>query len=561
MRRAFHEDDHEASRLAVREVVLFPMANEDRFFLTGGRTPMQNAGLGGWPARRAQMTPDHAAFTYRDRSLTYAEVHQRTTRLASRLRDAGVRAGDRVAYLGPNHTAFVETMFATHVLGGIFVPLNFRLAAPEIAYMLNDSEATVLIYAPECAEAVRALPDASAPNTSAPDTSTPPAVVALTSPAPGEHEYETWLSAGDAAPIDVPVSLDDVALILYTSGTTGRPKGATLTHGNLTWNTFNLMVGVDVTGDEVTLISAPLFHVGALGQTLLPTFIKGGHSVIMPSWDVNACYDLIERHGVTWMFGVTTMYAALARSPRWAAADLSSLRSLMSGGAAIPASLIRTYQERGLVFCQGYGLTETAPGATFLEASQSARKVGSAGAPVFFANVRVVRSDLADVAVGEPGEVLVQGPNVTPGYWRNPGATAAAFSEGGWFHSGDIATVDGDGYVYIVDRVKDMYISGGENVYPAEVEGVVFEHPAVAEVAVIGVPDPTWGEVGHAFVVRRPGSHVTADELRDFLLGRLAKYKIPRYFDMVDDLPKTASGKIRKPELRRRRGLAAAGPA
>ncbi|MER6949188.1 long-chain fatty acid--CoA ligase [Nonomuraea sp. NPDC000554] len=488
------------------------------------------------------MTPNRTAFVFGDRTLTYADIHERTTRLASRLRDAGVRDGDRVAYLGPNHAAFAETMFATHLLGGIFVPLNFRLAAPEIAYMLEQSGATVLIYGPQCAETVRALPDPSVPLT----------IVALTSPAAGERAYETWLSQGDPAPIDVPVALDDVALILYTSGTTGRPKGATLTHGNLIWNTFNVIIGVDVASDEVTLISAPLFHVAALDQTLLPTFIKGGRSVIMPSWNVDECYDLIDKHRITWMFGVATMFAALARSPRWAAADLSSLRHLMSGGAAVPASLIRTYQDRGLVFCQGYGLTETAPGATFLEASESTRKVGSAGVPVFFASVRVVRHDLTDVAVGEPGEVLIKGPNVTPGYWRNPEATAAAFSEGGWFHSGDVATLDEEGHLYIVDRVKDMYISGGENVYPAEVEKVMSEHPAVAEVAVIGVPDAKWGEVGRAFVVRRPGADVTGDELRDFLLGRLARYKIPRYVDVVDDLPRTGSGKLRKPELRNR---------
>ncbi|MEN3539893.1 long-chain fatty acid--CoA ligase [Microbispora sp. ZYX-F-249] len=503
---------------------------------------MRNAGLGGWPARRARMTPDRTAFVFGDRPVTYAEVHERTTRLASRLRAAGVRAGDRVAYLGRNHLAFVETMFASHLLGAIFVPLNFRLAAPEIGYMLDHSGAEVLIYAPECAEVVRALPDTVA---------APREVVALDAPGPGERHYESWLAEGDPAPIDVPVRMDDTALILYTSGTTGRPKGATLTHGNLVWNCFNLLLGVDVTSDETTLISAPLFHVAALNQTLLPTFLKGGRSVIMPSWDVDECYDLIEKHGVTWMFGVTTMFAAFARSPRWAGADLSSLRNLMAGGAAIPAALIRAYQERGLVFCQGYGLTETAPGATFLEASQSVRKVGSAGVPVFFANVRVVRPDGTDTATGQPGEVLIQGPNVTPGYWRDPEATAAAFSDGGWFRSGDVGVLDEEGHLYVVDRVKDMYISGGENVYPAEVEAAIFEHPAIAEVAVLGVPDAKWGEVGRAFVVLRPGANVTAGELRDFLRPRLAKYKIPMYFDITDDLPKTGSGKIQKPRLRR----------
>ncbi|HEX4817332.1 MAG TPA: long-chain fatty acid--CoA ligase [Nonomuraea sp.] len=504
---------------------------------------MQNAGIGGWPARRARMTPDRTAFVLGPRSLTYAEVHERVTRLASRLRDGGVRAGDRVAYLGQNHVACAETMFAAHVLGAIFVPLNFRLAAPEIDYMLGHCGAKVLVYAPRCADVVRSLP--GSPGASALDE-----IVALDSPAPGERHYESWLAEGDPTPIDVPVSPGDLALILYTSGTTGRPKGATLSHANLMWNTFNVLVGVDVAGDETTLVSAPLFHVAALNQTLLPTFAKGGRSVIMPSWDVDACFDLIERHRVTWMFGVTTMFAALAASPRWPHADLSSVRTLMAGGAPVPPALIRTYQERGLVFCQGYGLTETAPGATFLEAGQSERKAGSAGVPVLFTGVRVVRPDLTDVGPGEPGEVLIQGPNVTPGYWDDPAATAAAFTEDGWFRSGDVATLDEDGHLYIVDRVKDMYISGGENVYPAEVESALFAHPAVAEAAVVGVPDATWGESGRAFVVVRAGHAVTGEELREFLRFRLATYKIPRYVTFVEELPKTGSGKIQKRGLR-----------
>jgi len=338
------------------------------------------------------MSPGRTAFVYEDRAVTYAEFHERVMRLASRLRAAGVAPGDRVAYLGKNHVAFAESMFATHALGAIFVPLNFRLAAPEIDYMLENSGAVLLIYAPECAQTVRALTGRHALRER----------VALGEPGPGEAQYEAWLSEGVPEPIDVPVALDDTALILYTSGTTGRPKGAMLSHANLVWNCFNLLANVDVASDEVTLISAPLFHVAALNQTLLPTFLKGGCSVIMPSWDVDRCYDLIEKYRVTWMFGVTTMFAALASSPRWAQADLSSVRTLMSGGAPIPVSLIRTYQERGLVFCQGYGLTETSPGATFLEAGESVRKAGSAGVPVFFTNVRVVRPDLTDVEPGEP---------------------------------------------------------------------------------------------------------------------------------------------------------------
>lgn len=501
---------------------------------------MQNQGVGSWPARRAQLSPGRTAFIHEGTPVTYAEVHERSTRLASQLRAAGVGPGDRVAYLGPNHPAFAETMFATHLLGGVFVPLNFRSAAPELDYVLGQSGTGVLVYAPECTAAVRALTCGDELRT----------VVALGDPAEGERGYEPWLADGDPEPVDVPVPRDAPAFILYTSGTTGRPKGATLTHANLIWNTFNLMVGLDIAADEVTLLSAPLFHVAALNQTLLPTFLKGGCCVIMPTWDVGACYDLIEKHRITWMFGVTTMFAALTHSSRWEGADLSSLRHLMSGGAPVPESLIHTYQKRGLVFLQGYGLTETAPGATFLEAAQSVAKAGTAGLPAFFVNVRLVRPDLTDVRPGERGEVIIQGPNVTPGYWNDPEATAAAFSPGGWFHSGDVGIRDEDGYISIVDRVKDMYISGGENVYPAEVEGVLFAHPAVAGCAVVGVPHPTWGQVGRAFVTLRPGMETSGGELKSFLTDHLAKYKVPAYFEQVEALPRTGSGKIQKQWLR-----------
>jgi fatty-acyl-CoA synthase len=492
---------------------------------------MRNAGLGSWPARRALISPDRVALVFGDRSITYAELHDRVARLADRLRVVGIGPGDRVGYLGPNHPAFVETMFATYAVGGIFVPLNFRLTASEIDYQLADSGAKLLVHGPECAATVEA---------------TATAVIRVSHAA-----YEQMVSDGEPVANDVAVSLDDPACILYTSGTTGRPKGAVLTHGNVIWNTYNVLVCVDVAGDTVTLTSAPLFHVAALNQCLLPTFVKGGCSVLMPSWDVGKCFDLIERHRVTWMFGVTTMFAGLAQSPRFASADLSSVRNMMVGGAAVPSALTRTYLERGLTFCQGYGMTETAPGATFLEAPESAAHVGSAGVPVMFADVRCVQPDLTPVAVGEPGEVQVRGPNVSPGYWRDPRATAQAFTPDGWLRTGDIAVLDADGHYFIVDRLKDMFVSGGENVYPAEVEAAIFEHPAVLEAAVIGVPDEKWGEVGRAFVVIAADATLTLPDLSDFLTARLARYKIPKYLDVVESLPRTGSNKVQKAPLRK----------
>ena len=367
-------------------------------------------------------------------------------------------------------------------------------------------------------------------------------------------EYEKLLAGAASAPVDEPVGLDDVCMIQYTSGTSGRPKGVLLSHGNIAWNCYNVLLDVDVASDEISLVSAPMFHTAALNQLFLPTLLKGGTSVLMSAFDPDRALTLIAEHAVTCMFGVPTMFLAMAQSPAWKAADLSSVRILMCGGAPVPEPLIRTYQERALTFVQGYGLTETSPGALFLRAPDSVRKAGSAGTSCFFTDVRVVGPEGSDVAPGEVGEVIVHGPNVTSGYWQLPAETAAAFSAGGWFHSGDAAIVDADGFVTIVDRIKDLYISGGENVYPAEVEQVLYAHPAVAECAVIGVPDEHWGEVGRAVVVLRDGAEAGSADLLAFAAERLARYKIPRSVIFVETLPRTPTGKVLKSRLREQFG-------
>ncbi|MDT4987342.1 MAG: fatty-acyl-CoA synthase [Micromonosporaceae bacterium] len=488
---------------------------------------MRDEGIGSWPRRRARKTPARVAVVHADRELTYRQLDERVTRLAYGLRARGVKRGDRVAYLGPNHPAFVESLFATATLGAVFVPINSRLTAAEIRYLLADSGAGLLIVAPENEATV--------------------AGIAAHVLRVGEGHAE-----GPVEPLDEPVALADPCLIMYTSGTTGRPKGATLSHGNLTWNALNVLVDVDLAGDEVTLVTAPLFHTAALNMTCLPTLLKGGQVVIEPDFDPERVIDLVERRRVTMLFGVPTMYAAIAASPRWATADLSSVRTLMCGGAPVPGPLIETYLRRGLSFVQGYGMTEAAPGTLLVDRWMARRKVGSAGVPHFFTDVRVARPDLTDVDAGEPGEILIQGPNVMRGYWGLPDATAATFADGGWLRSGDVAVVDGDGYVFVVDRVKDLIISGGENIYPAEVENALYAHPDVAECAVIGVPDEKWGEVGKAVVALKPGGRAPAEELLTFLGARLARYKLPRSVEFVAALPHTASGKVLKSELRRR---------
>lgn len=498
---------------------------------------MRNEGLGSWPVRRVRKTPHRTALVHQGRAVSYAELYERTTRLAHALRTAGIRRGDRIAYLSANHPSFLEAMFAAGMLGAVFVPLNTRLAAPEIAFQLGDAAVKALIHSPShgaMAEALRDETDVRTYISVGPD-------------------YEDLLSEASADPIDEPVGLDDVCAIMYTSGTTGRSKGAMLTHGNLTWNAVNVLIDQDLAADEVALVAAPLFHTAGLNMLAMPVLLKGGTCVLVDAFDPGGTLDLIERHRITFMFGVPAMFDQVARHPRWAGADLSSVRMLSCGGSPVPTSLIAAYQDRGLNFMQGYGMTETSPGTLFLDAEHAVGKGGSAGVQHFFSDVRVVLPDLTPAAPGETGEVIVRGPHVMRGYWGLPDETAACFADG-WFRSGDAARVDEDGFVTIVDRFKDMIISGGENIYPAEVEDALLAHPDIVECAVIGVPDDRWGEVPRAVVVAREGSRIDADEILGSLAGRLARYKIPKSVVVVDALPRTASGKCLKARVRSTHG-------
>jgi fatty-acyl-CoA synthase len=481
------------------------------------------------------MTPGKAALVQDGAVTSYAQLERATSRLAHGLRARGTGRGDRVAFLGLNSVEMVIAMFATARIGAVFVPLNTRLAPPELGYLFEHSGAGLLLVEDTLsAVAEQARVDGPGPSS----------VVFSRSGGSGLDA----LMGEDGSPIDEPIGHDDLFMIQYTSGTSGVPKGVMLTHGNVIWNVYNLLVDVDLGSEEIALVTAPLFHTAALNQVLFPTILKGGTALIEARFDPVRAIDLIERERVTLLFGVTTMYLALSQSPRVHEADLGSLRLALSGGSPIPESLLQAWLDRGLMIVQGYGLTEASPGTTMLRAADAVRKLGSAGTACFFTDVRVVAGH-RDADVGESGEVLVRGPNVTPGYWQDPGATDRAFSAG-WLHTGDLATRDDEGYLRIVDRLQDMYISGGENVYPAEVEQALYSHPAVAECAVIGVTDPTWGEVGRAFVVVRDWQHLDAQELLDHVNSRLARYKVPKSVEFVPALPHNASGKLMKSRLR-----------
>lgn len=487
--------------------------------------------------------------TFEGTTWTYAELQQRIDRLAGALRANGVCHGDRVGFLGLNQPAFFETMFAAARVGAIFVPLNFRLTGPELNYVINDAGMHTLIVDATHRPVIDAI-RAELPCRrfwSADETVT------------GWPSIASMAEAGAGTPFvaGAPAGADEVAVIMYTSGTTGRPKGAMLTHGNLWWNNTNMLLTFDVLEDDVTLVVAPLFHIGGLNVTTLATLQKGGHVVLHRTFDPQRFIDDVAKFRVTSTFCVPAMLLFVSQQPNFAAADLSSLRTVVCGGAPVPEPLMRLYAGRGLLINQGYGLTETAPFVTLLTSEWGLAKLGSAGRSPLFTEVGLIDADGAPLtAPHTKGEVVARGPNIMKGYWNKPEATAAAIDERGWFHTGDIGYFDADGFLYIADRLKDMVITGGENVYPAEVESVLYEHPAIVEVAVIGLPDEKWGEAVVAVAALKPGATLDLEQLRAFATDRLARYKLPRRLELVSALPRNPAGKVLKYELRGRFGAA-----
>lgn len=523
---------------------------------------MDNFGIGSWLQRRRPKSGSKAALINGDREISYEQLADRSARLAGALRERGVAKGGRVAYLGDNHSSFLETLFACGQVGAIFVPLNTRLAPPEIQFQLQDCGAATLIHAASL-EALAAAGaagttverrlsvDDSAPDDSAVGGPAGAAVITGEQRTTAAEDFDAVLAASSGEFVDVAVGLDDGAMILYTSGTTGHPKGALLTHGNIIWNCFNVVVDFDFASTDVALMISPMFHVASLNMGVLPTLLKGGTVVLEPKFEPQRTLDLIEKHSATTISGVPTTYQMLCEHPAWDTTDLSSLNKLTCGGSAVPLRVLDAYEKRGLRFSNGYGMTETAPGATTLPAARSRDKAGSSGLPHFFTDVRIAELHGTVSAPGAVGEIQIKGPNVIHEYWNRPAASAESYEAGGWFKSGDMGYKDDDGFVFVSDRLKDMIISGGENIYPAEVEQAITELDAVGSVAVIGMPDEKWGEVPRAVVLLREGAHLTEAELRAHLDGRLARYKIPKSVVFVDQMPRTASGKIRKADLRR----------
>ncbi|MFS0884842.1 acyl-CoA synthetase [Aeromicrobium sp. 179-A 4D2 NHS] len=492
---------------------------------------LSHIALGTWFTARADRTPDRRALTFEGRTATFREVADRVERFAAVLADGGVTPGDRVAFLGFNQPAALEVLMAAARLGAVYVSLNHRLAAEEIGFVLRDAGVHTAVVDADHAPTLAAASFAGR-------------LLVV-----GEGYDEAIAAAAPLAQHPV-VQPDDLAILMYTSGTTGTPKGVMLSHANLWWSTANLATQFDVLRDDVTLTMAPLFHIAGLNVTTLSTWLHGGEVVLHRSFDVDRVLDDIARYGVTTVFGVPAMFGMIERSPRFADADLGTVRMAICGGAPVPESLLRSWLDKGIAMLQGYGLTETAPAASFLSADQALARLGSAGRPPLYVDLKLDDGGRPVTEPFERGEICLRGANVTRGYWNRPDATAEAIDADGWFHTGDVGYRDEDGYLFVVDRLKDMVISGGENIYPAEVENVLYQHPAILEVAVVGLPDEEWGETVAAFVVLQEDASLTLEELRAFAGERLARYKLPRRLEVVPLLPRNASGKVQKPHLR-----------
>lgn len=499
--------------------------------------------IGDWLARREMLTPNKVALIDTvggNRRITYREWNRAANRMANWLSERfGVKKGDRVAVLAMNCVEYLDLWFACGKLGAILQTLNWRLTPAELAGLIVDASPAVLIYGREFSPQVNALQASGM---------TPASTVPLEANG-NERSAYSRADCADTPPAPVELDWNDPWVICYTGGTTGLPKGAVLTHRAITANSVNTIVSWGLTPDDVTILNSPLFHTGGLNVFTAPLVHIGGTSIVCRGFDVDQVFDLIRDAGVTVFFGVPTMFIAMQQHLRWSEADFSRLKLVISGGAPCPQPIFQKFWDRGIDFKTGYGLTEAGPNTFWLPPEDVRRKPGAVGFPLFHVDVKVVDEQGEPCGPEQVGELLIRGPHVCAGYWNRPEESARAIDAAGWLRTGDLARCDAEGYYTIVGRSKDMIISGGENIYPAEVESVLHAHPAVAEAALIGVPDEKWGEVGRAIVVTQKGSTLAADELAAFCQSRLARFKIPKSFVIVEALPKTAAGKIDKRAL------------
>jgi fatty-acyl-CoA synthase len=472
------------------------------------------------------------------RRQTYAEMHDRVGRVATWLVGLGVGRGDRVGVLALNSTDTLDIIFATWRIGAVHLALNFRLTPSELDYIIGNAEPKVLIYDQELTPTVAALTVSIDQLVESQGTG-------------GDSQFEEGIAQQAPTSDMVELEPDDQCMLMYSSGTTGLPKGVIITHGMMLWANVNAGAAMACGQEMVSLAAMPLFHIGGLQVFSCPALFNGGTAVVQRTFDPAETLAAIDSPelGVTHFLGVPAIYNALRDHPKNPQTDFSGLRVALAGAETVPESLVTWWLKRGVTLQEGYGMTENTASCSVLGRDDVADHVGSAGKALRHTQVRIVKTDGVDAAPGESGEIWCRGPVVTPGYWRRPDANEEAFVDG-WLRTGDIGSRDAEGFIYVEDRLKDMYISGGENVYPAEVENVLYELEGIREVAVIGVPDERWGETGCAVVSPQEGASLSKDAILEHCRPRLARFKHPNHVVFVNELPRTATGKVLKFELR-----------
>ena len=499
--------------------------------------------IGDWVRKWASIQPYKTAIISEESTLTYRDLSTRVKQLANLLRKKGIQKGDRVAVLLYNSEEYIEIVLALSDMGAILVPLNFRLSGPELEFILRDSGSDSLFFGEEFMDVVRAIK----PKISIREENYICVGSAVCSWA---INYEKTVREESFEEPDVkrPMDGEDPQIIMYTSGTTGLPKGAILSHRKTFYNVLNADIFYGLTSEDIFLISRALFHSGGLLVEAAPMLYKGGTIILRKRFRPQEILEAIEKHRVTVIEAAATICNSILQQCDLGKYDLSSLRCCFTGGERVPPSLLEEYLNKGVTISQCYGQTETST-ITWLPLREAKRKLGSVGIPVFHGNVKVVNKEGREVQPGEVGEIIVSGPTLMTGYWKNTQQTEETIKDG-WLHTGDMAKRDEEGFLYIVDREKDMFISGGENVYPAEVEKIYLENPKILNVAVVGIPDEKWGEVGMVFIVMKKGERMTEEEVLNFCEGKIARYKIPKHVAFVAELPMTASQKIKRHKLR-----------
>jgi fatty-acyl-CoA synthase len=506
---------------------------------------MKMINIGDWIRKWSFLQPHKRALIFEDHPFTYQEINQRTNQLCHFLLQLGIQKGDRVSILLYNCHQYIEIFFALSKIGAILVPLNWRLAAPELKFIIKDSGSRMIIFDPEFEEVIASVrPHLNLSNEH---------YISVGTPCPDwTKDYEKGLleCSVQEPPLQISVGDEDPHIFMYTSGTTGTPKGAILSHRKTFFNALNGDIFYNLTSKDIMIVSRPMFHSGGLLVEAAPVLYKGGTLILKKRFRPNEILEAIQKYRVTLLEMAATVYQFILQECDLTQYDLSSIRCYFTGGERVPKAMLQEYYRKGIAISQIFGQTEAST-ITFLSPDDAILKIGSVGLPVFHGEVRIVDKMGKDVSPEEVGEIIVKGPTLMSGYWNRPDLTAETIRDG-WLFTGDLARRDEEGYIYIVDREKDMYVSGGENVYPAEIEKVLHTHPKIFDAGIVGVPDEKWSEVGKAFIVLKPRETMGNGEVFEFLKGKVAKYKIPKYVEYIEELPKTASGKIQKFLLKER---------